>query len=119
MPRIDFLGFVLCLALGSVATTSAQDLFCTTTTFETTGSSSVMMLNAPWTTSNDLYTIHSDAVARRSGNTIFVVNRFLADIGCPDPGLFQSHRYGNGDISASCPDLYHIQFIPVFQHLFE
>ena len=57
----------------------AQDLFCTTTTYETTGSCSTMQLESPWTTSNDLYTIHSDAVARRYGDTIFVVNRYLAD----------------------------------------
>ena len=38
-----------------------------------------MGLESPWSTVNNRYFIHSDAVARRSADTIFVVNRFLSD----------------------------------------
>ncbi len=79
MTRSELGWLAFLLALGVSAKAMAQDLFCTTTTFESTGSTSAMLLDAPWTTTNDLYTIHGDAVARRSGNTIFVINRYLAD----------------------------------------
>ncbi len=79
MTKFEFGFAVLVLTLGISTKAPAQDLFCTTTTFESTGSSSVMLLDAPYTTTNDLYTIHGDAVARRSQNTIFVINRYLAD----------------------------------------
>jgi len=79
MTRVE-LGYTLLLLLVGVPTKApAQDLFCTTTTFESTGSTSVMLLDAPYTPTNDLYTIHGDAVARRNQNTIFVINRYLAD----------------------------------------
>jgi len=70
---------LLWAALSGAGEAWAQDLFCTTTTYETTGSCSTMLLQSPWTVGIDLYTIHSDAVARRWGDTIFVVNRYLAD----------------------------------------
>jgi hypothetical protein len=54
---------------------SADDLFVTTTTYEITGSCSVMAMEPPFSVQLDLYTIHSDAVARRFGNYVFVVNR--------------------------------------------
>ena len=73
--------WVLVAVLSTAAASGAfaQDLFCTTTTYETTGSCSTMLLESPWTVNKDLYTIHSDAVARRWADTIFVVNRYLAD----------------------------------------
>jgi hypothetical protein len=79
MKRAELVSVLLALALGLSTRAFAQDLFCTTTTFESTGSTSTMLLDAPYTTSNDLYTIHGDAVARRNANTIFVINRYLAD----------------------------------------
>jgi hypothetical protein len=38
-----------------------------------------MDLDAPYGVDMDLYTIHSDAVARREGDLVFVLNRYLAD----------------------------------------
>lgn len=95
MRRLEFL---VALLLATPAT--AGELFVTTTTYEITGSCSTMALDSPYSTVNDRFVIHSDAVARAHGGTLFVVNRYLQDniltLDADDWSVVTQFSLGNG-----------------------
>lgn len=78
MTRRLALWMWLALAL-SAPRASADEAFAVTTTFELVGSTGRMELEPPYTVVSGEYTVHSDAVVRRDGSLVFVVNRLFGD----------------------------------------
>lgn len=58
---------------------SADEAFAVTTTFELVGSTGRMGLEPPYSVVSGEYTVHSDAVVRRDGSLVFVINRLFSD----------------------------------------